>query len=71
LTATATRCPYGNSHVIVGEARAILDTVPPTVIVQTLWGRYSVPRIYIAAHGLKAWDVPQLAKKYGWEKVIG
>lgn len=27
---------------------------------------YRVPRHYIALHGLKAWEVPQLAVRFGW-----
>ena len=30
------------------------------------WGCWMVPRVYIAAHGLKSWELPSLAEKYGW-----
>ncbi len=31
---------------------------------------YRVPRHYIALHGIKAWELPDLAARYGFEKVI-
>jgi hypothetical protein len=30
-----------------------------------------VPRVWIAAHGLKADELPALAERYGWKKVAG
>jgi hypothetical protein len=32
-------------------------------------GTWSVPRHYIALHGIGAIDLAYLAEKYGWEKV--
>jgi hypothetical protein len=32
-------------------------------------GSWRVPRLFIACHGLKATDLPQLAAVYGWEPV--
>jgi len=32
-------------------------------------GTWLVPRHYIALHGLKAWEIPELAKRFGWKKV--
>jgi hypothetical protein len=31
-------------------------------------GDYMVPRHYIALHGIRAMEVPELAVRYGWEK---
>lgn len=39
------------------------------VKVQIAGRAYMVPRHWIALHGLKAREVPVLAKKYGWEEV--
>jgi len=43
--------------------------LPSTVTVVTPEGRYAVPRIFIACHGLKAADLPALAARYGFERV--
>lgn len=32
-------------------------------------GSYLVPRHFIAAHGVSAREIPELATEYGWEKV--
>lgn len=37
-------------------------------LVTTPSGTWRVPRIYIAAHGLKAEEVPALAELYSWTK---
>jgi len=37
--------------------------------VETPDGRFAVPRIFIACHGLKAADLPALAARYGFERV--
>jgi hypothetical protein len=37
--------------------------------VDTPDGRFAVPRIFIACHGLKAADLPALAARYGFERV--
>jgi hypothetical protein len=30
---------------------------------------YLVPRHFIALHGIKAWELEELAERYGWTKV--
>lgn len=42
------------------------ETMPVRVIPDQV---YLVPRHYIALHGIKAQELPELAKKYGWKKV--
>ena len=49
--------------------RAVEDLVAelgPTVPVHTSQGSWLVPRHFIALHGLKAIELPELAEKYGW-----
>lgn len=41
----------------------------PTVPVGTGLACWRVPRIYIACHGIKASELPELATLYDWEKV--
>jgi hypothetical protein len=40
----------------------------PLVTLSTLLGSWRVPRISIAAHGIKAADVARLAEQYGWSR---
>jgi hypothetical protein len=47
---------------------SITDGLPATVAVETPQGRWRVPRIFIAAHGLKADELPALAERYGFER---
>lgn len=51
-----TRVAYGN----------VTAGLPPTVLVAVNGRGWMVPRIYLAAHGLKGEDLPELAKRYGW-----
>jgi len=30
---------------------------------------YMVPRHYVALHGVKASELPELAKRYGWKRI--
>lgn len=71
MSVPLTRCPCGLSHDASEGVRALLATVEPNVPVRTIWGTWSVPRVFIAAHGLKAFELPMLARKYGFEKVVG
>jgi len=66
-------CPCGTPHELApsvvaayGEVTAGLSS---TVTVATPDGRFAVPRIFIACHGLKAADLPALAARYGFERV--
>lgn len=46
----------------------LVEELGPNVPVQVGRETYMVPRHFIALHGLKAWELPGLAEKYGWEK---
>jgi hypothetical protein len=46
----------------IRELGAVVRMVTPD-------GAWAVPRHYIALHGIRAWELPELAKKYGWEVV--
>jgi len=66
-------CPCGVPHELTPAMAAAYGSVtaglPSTVTVVTPEGRYAVPRIFIACHGLKAADLPALAARYGFERV--
>jgi hypothetical protein len=71
---TGLDCPCGEVHELSAAIRAAYANVtaglPVTVRVRIGDGRcWRVPRIYIAAHGLKAGDLPALAARYGFERV--
>lgn len=65
-------CSCGEVHELSAEARefwaSFIDGQPPEISVGTPAGSWMVPRIYIAAHGLKAAELPALAGQYGWER---
>jgi hypothetical protein len=65
-------CPCGTPHELGPAAATAFQSVtaglPSTVTVQTPDGRFAVPRIFIACHGLKAADLPALAARYGFER---
>jgi hypothetical protein len=42
--------------------------LPATVLISVSRGAWLVPRLYIAAHGLPAADLPGLAARYGFEE---
>lgn len=44
----------------------LVDDFGETIPVETFDGYFHVPRHYIALHGIKGSEVPELAKKYGW-----
>lgn len=66
-------CPCGVPHELTPDMAATYGNVtaglPSTVTVATPDGRFAVPRIFIAYHGLKAADLPALAVRYGFERV--
>jgi hypothetical protein len=43
----------------------------PTIEVRTPAGLFAVPRHYIALHGLRAWELPELAVRYHFTRVDG
>ena len=68
------RCPCGQVHrfpdlVAQHYLRRCIDELGDTVLVTTPAGSWLVPRVYIAAHGLAARDLPLLAAVYGWRRV--
>jgi hypothetical protein len=70
----APRCPCGEVHELSAATRAAYEAVtaglPSSVLVHVSGvGGWFVPRIYIAVHGLKASDLPELAATHGWDHV--
>jgi hypothetical protein len=68
----AVPCPCGDPH--TGDPRLVLvdqfvERSGPTVEITTHAGCWRVPRIWVALHGLKAWELPALADRYGWPAV--
>jgi len=63
-------CPCGQAHELSAETRVAYGNVtaglPPAVLVAAGGRAWQVPRIYIAAHGLKPADLPALAERYGF-----
>jgi hypothetical protein len=49
--------------------RQIIQTLGPNIPVRTRKGCWSVPRHYIALHGLSAQDLPTLAQRYNWPEI--
>jgi hypothetical protein len=65
-------CPCGAVHELSAGTRATFENVtaglPLTVVVEVSGVRWLVPRIFIAAHGLKAAELPTLAAMYGFKR---
>ncbi len=69
------KCPCGAEHqdsdrsirTGISLARLVAEA-GETVPVTTPDGTWDVPRVYIGYHGLKAWELPELAARYGWPK---
>jgi hypothetical protein len=61
---------YANAE-IAQHIEDLIERLGPTVLVRLLsgGGSYKVPRHYIALHGLKAWELEELARRYRWEAV--
>jgi hypothetical protein len=59
-------CPCGEDHEYPANF-PVDGTIP--ILVPERNVAYKVPRVYIAAHGLKAADLEQLAQQYGWERL--
>jgi hypothetical protein len=70
---TVTDCPCGVPHELTSDIWKLYDRLQegqdPRMPVTIPAGSWRVPRIYIACHGLKAQDIPELAGRYGWESV--
>ena len=63
-------CPCGDVHELSAATRVAYDNItaglPETVVISTGGRAWQVPRIYLAAHGLKADELPGLAERYGF-----
>jgi hypothetical protein len=63
-------CPCGEAHELGAAVRVAYEHVtaglPSTVPISVGRRTWRVPRIYIAVHGLKAGDLPELARRYGF-----
>lgn len=63
-------CPCGTAHPMTPEIREAYENIaqglPDTVRIVTGGRARLVPRVYIAAHGLNAADLPALAEQYGF-----
>ena len=72
MTSPPPGCPCGDAHELSAGTRIAYENVtrglPATVIISVSGRAWLVPRIYIAAHGLKADELPALAVRYGFAK---
>jgi hypothetical protein len=59
-------CCCGVAHVLPQGVARLIGELGPDVRVTVPGGSWLVPRVFIAAHGLKAGEVPALAAEYGW-----
>jgi hypothetical protein len=50
------------------QIERLVETSGPFVVVTTREGSWWVPRHYVALHGLRAAELPNLAERYHWEK---
>lgn len=70
-------CPCGQVHEFSAEIRAAYEAVTAgkgedrriAVEVRSM-GAWLVPVIFLAAHGLKAAELPALAARYGFERIL-
>lgn len=49
--------------------RALIRSYGPLITVEVGRHAWRVPRHYIALHGLAAPELPELAERYGWERI--
>jgi hypothetical protein len=70
---TVTDCPCGIPHESTSDVWKLYDRVQdgldPLATFVTPAGIWRVPRIYVACHGLRAEELPELAAQYGWEQL--
>ena len=69
MCACGRRLHYSNPNVQAGMCRVIeeLGEFIPIQIAGTA-ATFEVPRHYIALHGIKAREIPELARRYGWKR---
>jgi len=65
-------CPCGRPlHYVFPESRErierFIEMLGEDILLTTPEGQYSVPRHYIALHGIKAEELEELGQKYGWK----
>ena len=70
---TAAECPCGQAHQFTPDIQTAYENItrglPETVAVTIARvGSWLVPRIDLAAHGMPAADLPELAERYGFEQ---
>lgn len=67
------QCPCGAAHDMADDVWAAFERatagLPADVNVVTGTGTFTVPRVYIACHGLRAAEVPELAGRYGFGRL--
>lgn len=74
MTVMVDGCPCGDLHPMSdathAEYTAVTAGQPETIRVGVEGANrfYLVPRVYIACHGLKAAELPELAARYGFER---
>jgi hypothetical protein len=68
-------CPCGEIHELSAATRVAYENItwglPETVVIEVCGRAWLVPRIFIAVHGLKADDLPELAARYEFEEAPG
>lgn len=67
-------CPCGETHEFSAEIRVAYENItrglPETVTVAVNGRAWLVPRVYVAAHGMAAADLPDLAVRYGFAEAV-
>lgn len=65
-------CPCGDSHPMDARTKAEYDKVTagvdPLITVTIGAGSWRVPRIFIACHGVKPVELPEVAEQHGFER---
>ena len=63
-------CPCGTAHEFAASSRLTLEKLITEhgeyITVENGRDRYRIPRVYIAAHGIREIDLADLAKQYRW-----
>ncbi len=66
-------CECGEVHEFRAETRAELEMIVLTQgpVIEIALGEHAwaVPRLYIAAHGIRGFQLPRLARAYGWQQI--
>ena len=68
-------CDCGEIHELSADTRknlgAMIEHLGPNITIRVEGQEisFAVPRLYIAAHGIRANEIPDLAERYGWDRV--